>query len=569
MRLRSKIIVFLCLANILVFSQTNQVFKNHESALYANNTMAKLSMEKRVSQLLVFDVHPSNGEKYLDDIEKKIKKYQPGGLVIFKTNPKKFVELVNRFQAASEIPLLICIDGEWGLNMRLPEVEKYPYNMTLGAIRDNNLITRMTRQMAEQYQRVGVHVNLAPVVDINNNPDNPVIGFRSFSDNKENVAQKGIAYMKGLQEKNILAVAKHFPGHGNTNVDSHKSLPLIDEAKESIYDFELYPFKKMIEAGVGGVMVGHLSVPSIDPSGTPASLSKTIMTDLLKGELGFDGLVFSDAMNMGGIVNQYKEGEKRALVAGMDVVEYPNDVDQAIKDVMKAMKSGELKEDQINERCNKILMLKNWAKASKDPISLKYLEDDLNSMNVSHINTELFDASTTLLRNENQLLPIESTENIVCLNLRSKQAGGFQKVLKRNFMGVEHKYGADISNDELDKLLNTYDKVIVSVQNTSLKARKRYKLTEDDLRIVNYLSTKENVIFAFFTNPYALTEFKNIHNSKVLIQAYQETRFSYESVVKMLLGEIEAKGMLPYDVNQYFKYGDGIDQRGIIDKLFN
>ena len=264
-----------------------------------------------------------------------IRKYGIGGIIFFQGTAEKQAELTNYYQKISRVPLLIAMDAEWGAGMRLANVDKFPYQMTLGAIKNDSLIYRFGEAVASQFKRLGMHINLAPVADININPENPVINYRSFGENRENVAGKTIMYMKGMQDNGVIATAKHFPGHGDTNVDSHNDLPVISHSRARLDSIELYPFRKLIEAGTGSIMTAHLNLPSLDSSsGVPSTLSPVIINDLLKNQLGFRGLVITDAMNMKGVTKYFQPGEAdaRALAAGNDVVEYVTDVEAAIKE---------------------------------------------------------------------------------------------------------------------------------------------------------------------------------------------------------------------------------------------
>jgi len=328
---------------------------------WVDQTFQSLSEEQRIGQLFLVAAYSNKDDKHYGAIEELIEGYNIGGLVFFQGTATKQVQLTNRYQQAATTPLLIATDAEWGLGMRLENTISYPRQMTLGALQDDTLIYRTGAEIARQLKLLGVHINFAPVMDVNNNPDNPVIGRRSFGENKEKVATKGTAYLCGLQDHDIFAVAKHFPGHGDTNQDSHHTLPTVAHPRQRMEKLELFPFKKAIQEGVGGMMTAHLHVPAYDE--TPqraATLSKKVVTDLLKKQLGFQGLVFTDALNMKGVSDYHQPGEVDllALQAGNDVLVFPEDVPKAIALIKQAINDKQLDGQAVDEKVKCILRLK-------------------------------------------------------------------------------------------------------------------------------------------------------------------------------------------------------------------
>src|SRR5690606_11549602 len=331
---------------------------------WVDSVYKKLNKRERIAQLFMVRTHTNLGQNYIDSVAKVIKKEKLGGIVLFQGGPVRHANLINRYQSLSEVPLLVAIDGEWGLGMRLPDSTiSYPYQMALGAIQDNSLIYTMGQNVAKDLKRLGVNINFAPVVDINNNPRNPVINYRSFGENRENVTQKGISYMKGMMDEGVIVSLKHFPGHGDTDVDSHHDLPKLDFSKSRLDSLEIYPFKKLIEEGASGVMVAHLNIPSLDNTpNLPSSLSKNVVTDILKKELNFNGLVFTDAMDMDGVVKYFRNGEAdvRAIIAGNDVLELSKNSKRANKMIRKAIRTDRIDEDELTKRVKKVLAAKYW-----------------------------------------------------------------------------------------------------------------------------------------------------------------------------------------------------------------
>lgn len=340
---------------------------------------------------------------------------------------------MNDYQLVSEVPLLGAIDAEWGLGMRLDGTISYPFQMSLGAVQNDSLLYEMGQEVARQVKRSGLHINLAPVVDVNNNPGNPVINFRSFGEDRENVSRKGIAYMQGMQSEYILTTAKHFPGHGDTDTDSHLALPQINHSRQRLDSIEMYPFRQMIRAGIGGVMVAHLDIPSLDSSGVPSTLSKKIISDILKDSLDFRGIVITDAMNMKGVTKGKEPGvvDEEALVAGNDLLEFTEDVPRAISEVRKAVKNGLISQQQIDNRLRKVLALKQWVGLDKyEPTSIENMMQDLNNPQAVYLNHQLAEASVTLLNNE--LLPLRrlDTLKVASISVGAEKQTEFQDYLE-------------------------------------------------------------------------------------------------------------------------------------------
>jgi beta-glucosidase-like glycosyl hydrolase len=325
---------------------------------WVNAMYDSMTEDERLGQLIVVRAHSNKGESHAHEVEDLIKKYHVGGMTFFQGTPEKQAELTNRYQKlATKIPLMISIDAEWGLGMRMKSsTMSFPRQMTLGAIQDNRLIYEFGQEMARQCRRIGVHVNFAPVVDVNNNPNNPVINDRSFGEDRYNVAAKSYMYMKGMQDNMLLACAKHFPGHGDTDVDSHYGLPIINHDLTRLDSIELYPFKVLSQHGVGSMMIAHLNIPAYDDrKNVPSSLSQNVVTDLLRKDLGYNGLIFTDGLEMAGARKAYKGGEveAQALIAGNDVLLLPRSVSDAVKAVKKALADGRLSQDDFERKVKK------------------------------------------------------------------------------------------------------------------------------------------------------------------------------------------------------------------------
>jgi beta-N-acetylhexosaminidase len=448
-------------------NDVNNYNKIFQYSPWVDSVYNSLSYEEKISQLFMVAAYSNKGEKHISEIKYLVEKYNIGGLIFFQGNPHAQAKLTNYYQSISKTPLLVGLDAEWGLAMRLDNTIKYPRQMTLGAIQNDSLIYQMGADIAEQLKRIGVQVNFAPVSDINNNPRNPVINSRSFGEDRENVAQKSIAYMKGMQDNFVLATAKHFPGHGDTDKDSHETLPTIKHSRQRLDSLELYPFKQMINSGVGGIMVAHLNVPALEKDNLPSTLSKNIVTNILKGELGFEGLAITDALNMKGITNDYNHGdiEAMALLAGNDILLFPQYVSRSISKIKHYVRRGYITKGQINESCKKILALKYWSGLNNvktksniigDTINLNNIDKDLNKIKYELSKRKLIEESITLVENKNKLIPLRrlDTLKIASLALGEKEINKFQNIL-RNYLSVDN-YVAEGNTDFLLKKLSEY-----------------------------------------------------------------------------------------------------------------
>lgn len=517
-------------------------------------------------------VYSNKDQAHIDSISHLIRTYKVGGLIFFQGGPVRQAKMTNRYQRESKVPLLVSIDGEWGLAMRLDSTVRFPYQMAIGGIENEALIYEMGAEIARQCKRLGVHVNFAPTVDINNNANNPVIGFRSFGENKYNVSRKSLAYMRGMQDQHVLASAKHFPGHGDTNVDSHLGLPLIDFSRIRLDSTELYPFRELMDRGLGSVMVAHMNIPVLDNTPNLAStLSKPIVEDLLKKELGFKGLVFTDALNMQGVAKFYPPGivDVKALLAGNDILLNTMDVKTTIEEVKKAIQNGEITQEEIDARARKVLAAKQWVGLDQwQPIETEHLVEDLNNPHAAYLNRQLVEASLTLLRNKDQILPIRTldTLRVAALAIGTKEETAFQQDLAR-YTQVDNFYlPANASIAELFQLkeqLQGYNLVIAGVHKLQLKAGSAsFGITPEMNLFIKDLIRSKPTIVSVFGNVYSLAEFQGIDKADAVIAAYQETDLTQDVASQIIFGGLSAKGKLPVTVSNAFKIGDGLVTHG-------
>jgi len=549
-----------------------------EESQWADSVFKTMSVEERIAQLIMIPVYSNKDQIHIDSISNLVKNYNVGGLIFFQGGPVRQANMTNRFQKESKIPLMVTIDGEWGLAMRLDSTARFPYQMSLGGIEDDNLIYEMGREIARHCKRMGIHVNFAPVVDINNNANNPVIGFRSFGEDKENVTRKGIAYMKGMQDERVLANAKHFPGHGDTNVDSHFGLPVIHFSKHRLEEIELYPFRKLFDAGVGSVMVAHMNIPVLDTTRNLAStLSKPIVTDLLKNQMGYEGLVFTDALNMQGVAKYFPPGivDIKALLAGNDMLLNTMDVKTTIEEVKKAISNGEITQDEIDKRVMKVLAAKYWLGMDRmEPIETENLIADLNNPQAAFLNRQLTEASLTLLRNKDEILPVRNMENhrIAALAIGTKDFTEFQKGLQR-YGNIDTLFlSPNASLAEMQRLkerLKDYTLVIAGVHKLQLRAGNNFGITaEMNLFLKDLINTQPTVV-AVFGNVYSLSKLEGLAKSHAVIAAYQETDLTQDVASQIIFGGVGAKGRLPVNVSNEFRLGDGLRTLGGIRMAYS
>ncbi|MFD1757372.1 glycoside hydrolase family 3 N-terminal domain-containing protein [Rufibacter sediminis] len=540
---------------------------------WVDSVFKTLSPEERIAQLIMIPVYSNKNQAHIDSISRLVTTYKVGGLIFFQGGPVRQAHMTNRYQRESKVPLMISIDGEWGLGMRLDSTVSFPYQMSLGGIEDERLIYDMGAEIGRQCRRLGIHVNFAPVVDVNNNANNPVIGFRSFGEDKYNVARKAMAYMKGMQDNKVLANAKHFPGHGDTNVDSHYGLPVLHFSKLRLDSTELYPFRELFKNGLGSLMVAHMNIPVLDNTKDLAStLSKNIVADLLKKEMGFKGLVFTDALNMQGVAKFYAPGivDVKALLAGNDVLLNTMDVKTTIEEVKKAIKNKEITQAEVDARCKKVLAAKQWAGLDKwQPIETQNLIADLNNPTADYIKRQLTEASLTLLRNKNQILPIRSldTLKIAALALGTNTQTEFQQNLAKyaqvdNFFLPPTSSIADLQG--LKEKLKGYNTILVGVHKLQLKAsgNNTFGITAEMNLFLKDLIRSKNTIVTVFGNVYSLNRFEDIDKAHGVLATYQESELTQDVAAQIIFGGVGAKGKLPVNVSNYFRINDGLKTEG-------
>lgn len=562
----SLLLAVLLLSGISIQAQTSDSL-NRASEVWVDSVFNSLNQEERIAQLMLVRANDP-GKPYDKRVDKWIKKYNIGGVTFFKGGPVAQAKVTNKWQAEAKTPLLISIDGEWGLAMRLDSTISYPLQMTLGAIEDDSLIYRMGKQIAEECHRIGIQLNFAPVVDINSNPKNPVIGMRSFGSDKHDVSEKGMAYMNGLQNEGILATAKHFPGHGDTDMDSHKTLPVIPHDSIRLDSVELYPFKKLINSGLRGIMIAHLYMPAFEiQENTPTTLSYNVTTKLLQQKLGFNGLVVTDGLEMQGVRKYYKAGEieVKALQAGNDILLLPPEVPTAIKAIQNAIKEGRLSDSLINERCKKVLKYKYMAGLNiVQPIKIEGIYEDLNSKKGQRLRSELFEKAITLVQNHDSIIPLsqERKHGIAALTIGYSYPTTFQKTLEEYTDVAFYNTGKIPSAEQqkgLMKELQKYNTIIIGLENTNISPSKNFGVSKEAIQFINQLKPQlhKNVILDIFTAPYVLKDIE-AENFDAILVSYQDKVDAKKASAQIIFGGLPAMGHLPASADSLFPIGTGI-----------
>ncbi len=540
------------------------------SNIWVDSLMDQMTLDEKIAQMIMVQAYSDKDESYQNDLLKLVKRYKIGGVVFFTGGPVRQAQLTNRLQAASECPLLVAMDAEWGLDMRLDSVIKYPRQMELGAIRNNQLIYQLGRDFGTQLRELGVHMNFSPVADINNNPANPVINTRSFGEDRDDVTSKVVALFSGMHKEKVLVTAKHFPGHGDTNIDSHYDLPVIDFSLERLDSIELYPFKEAIRRGVSGIMTAHLNVRSLDQRvNLPGSLSEKVVSDLLRKEMKFKGLIVTDAMSMKGVSNHFKPGagEVEAARAGNDIILMPADVPKTISGISRAVRKGYIPIEQIEASCRRILQAKKWLGMDTiQPINTEGLTSRLNSRKYLPLRQELAENAITLLKHENNLLPLNNLDSIQLATLNFGVAGttAFTKQLDLYHSGDHFFYRnpADFPADSVlnDKLLD-YNTLIVSLYYTRSFGR-NFDIPYRLAALINRIDFKGDMIVNLFGYPYALGVLGELDHADAIMISYTKEEINQNYAAQGIFGGNSISGRLPVTIGEKYPVGSGIIVKG-------
>jgi beta-N-acetylhexosaminidase len=523
------------------------------SSHWIDSILNILTVEERIAQLIMVAAYSNENAGNEKEVSDLIKEHKIGGLVFFQGTPFKQALLTNFYQSITSTPLLISMDAENGLAMRLDSTIRYPSQMMLGAVEDDRLIFDMGGQIARQLKRLGVHINFAPVVDVNNNQFNPVINRRSFGEDLIAVSRKSLFYMIGLENGGIISVAKHFPGHGDTESDSHKELPVLNHTLNRLDSLELFPFRELIYNGLSGIMTAHLSIPSIDPRlEIPSSLSELVIDTLLRKKMGFKGLIFTDALNMKAITNHYKPSEaaELALLAGNDILLMPEDIAEVIKDLSRKVKNGRIPAEIIDEKCRRVLAAKYWAGLNNyRPVALEGLTGDLNKPEYILLQHKLTELAFTLLQNQKDLLPLKrlDTLKVASVVFSDLPDSAFQQSLNQ-YMPVKCFYIKGNGQDSINEIfteLKKYNLIIASIHANSISHEYQYGINDALIQLTDSLSADKMVILDVFANPYILSRFKKLNRVQALIISYENSDIVQNLSAQAIFGAIGINGTLP------------------------
>ncbi len=548
-------------------------FTQYLHSPWVDSLMRVLTPDQRAAQLFMVAAYSNRKRIDEDSISTLIQQYGIGGLIFFQGGPGRQARLLNRYQSQSKVPLLVALDGEWGVGMRLDSVVKFPYQMSLGGETDTALLYDMGQEVARQFRRLGMHVNFAPVVDVNNNAANPVIGFRSWGENPAAVARDGRQYMRGMQDAGILAVAKHFPGHGDVDADSHLALPTVRVDRRRLDSLELPPFRSLIAGGLGGMMVAHLNVPALDTIPGPSTLSRPIITGLLREQMGFKGLIFTDAMNMKGVISMFPPGEAdvRAIMAGNDILEFSKNIPLALQMVRIAVDSGRISQRDIDQHCRRVLALKQWAGLNHyRPIDLQNLYEDLNPPHAQYLSHRLTELSITLLRNQKSLLPLQRLDTLriatLVLGSTSADTTDFQKAVADYSPTAHFRASATPTLDELAQLRNVlkpYNLILVSLQSLGRLPATSFGITpETNLLLRELVTQKQTLVLSVFGSAYAVAKVRDLDRAAAVVLAYQESPNAQSLAAQAIFGGIAATGRLPVTVSDKYPRGFGLRTAG-------
>jgi beta-N-acetylhexosaminidase len=559
------LLLFLFLTTTVFAQQNEHGFidwqKDKQCKAWVDSVYDALTLDERIAQFFMLPAHTAAGKDYnMDSVVKLIGEGKAGGVIFFKGNPTNQAQWTNKLQEVAKVKAMVAIDGEWGLSMRLDSTMIYPRQMALGAVKNNELIYTMGKHIAQQCKRMGIHVNFAPCVDVNNNPNNPVINERSFGEDKIKVSLKGIEYMRGMQDEGVLACAKHFPGHGDTETDSHHDLPVINKSLEQLQQLELFPFKQLIKNGVGSVMAAHLHLPQLDSSGAVASsLSKKVVTELLKEQMHFNGLVFSDALNMKGVSKFFAPGtvDSMAFMAGNDILVFSQDCRKGIEKIRMAIDSGVVSEKEFEHRVKKVLGYKykmglnNYA-----PIDVTALTNDLNSFEYQQTQESLYEQAVTIVANADSLLPLntkEKVKKVAVLSVRAKRNTSIQNFLKQWMETDEFFVENDTDTKRFQTLFDTlsqYDVVVMSIHDMSRLPAKNYAVSKQTVDFYNRLTGSTKVILTLLGNAYALSNFQD---ARTAVVAYDDTDPAQRAAANAIMGAIRVNGKLPVTVGKFWE----------------
>lgn len=545
--------------------ETKKQVKSYKTNLsqekWVDEQLKKLTLEEKIGQSFMIACWTNKSEEHILETKELITKNKIGGVIFFQGEKENLLNAQASFNGSTTIPLLYGIDGEWGAAMRIYGEKRYPYAQTIGAANDPELTKELSRYMAIELSQLGIHLNFAPVADINSNYKNPVIGFRSFGSNKELVGKHVQAFVEGHENEQVLSCIKHFPGHGDTDKDSHLELPSVSKSEVEFKDNEFYPFQKGILANTSAVMIAHLNVPKLDPSGTPSSLSKKVIQDYLRKDLNFKGLVVSDALNMKAVADKYGKSEVvlKAYMAGCDVLLYPESIEDAIDLIVKKVKSGDLERKTVDERCANVLRAKYKAIVSKPMIKRKPIENERD-----YAFQKTYEKALTLIKNEGNVLPINQIDRKIVRISIGTHASYFRDRVDL-YAPIEHHHYFTIQEaKERLKKLKFKDEVtyLLDFHSNSQRAGDNYGF-ENWKEITELVPEKANLIVSFFGNPLVLMNEMDLPmNVDACLLAYENHKYSQEAAAQAIFGAFSVSGKLQIGINDKWNQGFGLSLKG-------
>lgn len=548
-------------------------FLIHQNSSWVNNVLATLSLRDRIAQLIMVVAYPESGDSQLAALKRNIANYKIGGIILGKTpSVREHLRYISQAQSVANVPLMVAADAEWGLAMRIQDMDRYPYNMTLGAISNDSLITKMGRELGEKSRALGVSINFGPVADINSNRNNPIINYRSFGEDRYMVSDKLLAMIKGIQQTNILSTPKHFPGHGDTDADSHHSLPVVNGDFQRLDSLEFYPFARAINAGVGGIMTAHIALPQITGrADLPSTLSRQIIGDILRQRMNFRGLVFTDAMNMKGVTAQFPEGraELEALKAGCDVVEYVLRPNVVIDTIVAAIKRGEITEGFINGKCRKVLAFKRYSDVHMPDVSkIDSLVSCVKDKKYNATISQLYKNALTVTSNLDSLLPLKNLKDVRIATVAMGASGqtDFQRMVGR-YVDADHYFVSSGASDAttsalVSKLEKNYTHVLVGVY-SSVYPRSNYGVSASYSNALSKITSSNlKTVVSLFGSPYGADKLESLYDADAMIFAYEQRVYAEEGAAQLIFGGIGASGRLPVST-KYWKVGTGINLQDV------
>ena len=565
---KSLVVIILTLFGSVLLAQEKlrPPFFQYENDHWVDSVFHSLSVDEKIGQLIMVPAYSSKGNRQLQQLIKMVNENKIGGIISMQGGPMRHINMVNQLQKISKTPILVAIDAEYGLAMRLDSCIRYPYGFTIGAINNDSLIFKLGADLGKQCKRLGIHINFAPDADVNSNPLNPVIGFRSYGDNPKMVLQKAVAFGLGLQSEHILATLKHFPGHGDTQNDSHYALPVITQNRAHLDSVELVPFRNSVKYGIGGIMTGHLSVPALDSSGVAATVSKPMIRDLLKGEYGFEGMIVTDAMNMEGAANAEDSisTEVKALAAGNDLLEFVLNPTRTIAAIKKAIDEGLIPMEEIDRKCKKMLMIKRWVGLNRfASLPSENLYADLNKSAYRMTLRDVAQQSLTVLRNVDQLLPLRRLDTLKIATVSIGRVGvtDFQRSMGR-YTKMDHfsisKEADEVAVKKLMSQLKRYNLVIGVVNNLGNFVSSKYRIKETQQKVVQQIIANSKSVIVLMGNPYVLNYLEDAGKANGLVVAYQESTEPQDLAGQLLFGAFASQGRLPVGIDPAFHSGDGL-----------